>query len=235
MTDRPLLFSAPMLRALIEGRKTQTRRALKPQPKLNQEGLWVWPPDWSKQAMRRYGTLLQMDAGSLSEALQGDAERCLGYAAGDRIWARETWTDLATQPQCDLSGALGPGIAYRATDDDECTIPARWRPAIHMPRAHSRLTLLVTEVRTERLQDISEADARAEGIEPLKSGRGFYDASVGKGSVRAGIWHHKATEAYAALWNHINGPGAWEANPWVVAVSFTVHQCNIDQMPGGAA
>jgi len=82
----------------------------------------------------------------------------------------------------------------------------------------------------QRLQEISEADAVAEGIERLKSGRGFYDPTVPHAAVRFGEWTHSARQGFSRLWNSLHGPDAWTATPWVVAVSFTVHRCNIDQM-----
>lgn len=104
------------------------------------------------------------------------------------------------------------------------------RPSIHMPRWASRLTLIVSDVRIERLQDITEADAIAEGVERMRSGRGYYDPTHEHGAVHAGIWFDTAVEAFAELWNSINGPGAWEANPWVTVTSFTPHLQNIDLM-----
>ena len=96
------------------------------------------------------------------------------------------------------------------------SIPPRWRPSIHMPRSASRLTLTVTEVRVQRLQDISEEDARAEGIEGefLPWPQGY--------------WTYRPY--FAELWNSLHGPDAWDANPWVVALSFTVQHGNIDQI-----
>ena len=100
-----------------------------------------------------------------------------------------------------------------------------------MPRWASRLTLAVTDVRVQRLQDISEVDAQAEGIERMKTGRGYYDPTVSKAMVRAGVWHRKASQAFEALWESLNANRApWGSNPWVVALSFTVQRGNIDQV-----
>lgn len=145
-----------------------------------------------------------------------------------------------------------PATAYRMSDGVQQTInradrdlaaiyaagwdrsKPRWRPSIHMPRWASRLTLLVTDVRVERLQDISEGDAIAEGIERLRSGRGFYDPTLSHADSRAacrfGGYFETATHAFEALWRSINGADAWEENPWVAAVTFTVHARNIDQL-----
>jgi hypothetical protein len=103
--------------------------------------------------------------------------------------------------------------------------PCRWRPSIFMPRWASRLTLTVTDVRVQRLQDISEADAVAEGIQPLNSGFGYYDPTGSQGA--AFTW---AADAFGHLWNSLHGPDAWDKNPWVAAYTFTVQHGNIDEV-----
>lgn len=203
MTDRPILFSAPMVRALIEGRKTQSRRVLKPQPQ--------------------------------SGADKVDA--LFRFCPGDHLWVRETHAFV---------GSVDPGwLLYRASGyEAECErhgfdfpyppeSQVRWRPSLYMPRSASRLTLAVTEVRVERLQAISEADARAEGVSADLSITAAHNhwCDLGGGDLVTG-WD--AREVYAGLWNHINGPGAWAENPWVAALTFTVHHRNIDQMETAA-
>lgn len=188
MADRPILFSKPMVRAVLAGTKTQTRRAvkhplLKDLPRIIDMGDGWWG----------------------NEAAQA---RCPYGQPGDRLWVREAWShDAESLEQCRASaedamggGAYGP--YYRATEVAPDTLS--WKPSIHMPRWASRITLEVTGVRVERLQDISEADAVAEGVKNslhLPGGR-------------------FATENYAHLWWTINGDGSWEANPWVWAVEF---------------
>lgn len=183
----PIIFSDPMVRALLNGRKCQTRRLVTSQ--------------WANLKMHH-------DLG----------ERCF-------VWVREAWLSLDGQKY------------YKA-----CTTPdgdqirkeygARWKPSIHMPRWASRLTLEVTDVRLQRLQDISEADAVAEGIQEIgmrtlcKTLPVFHwreDATVGEGFDLA--W-----AAYSDLWESLHGRGSWDANPEVVAVSFRVHQQNIDAL-----
>ncbi len=100
----------------------------------------------------------------------------------------------------------------------------RARPSIHMPRWASRMTLTVTDVRVQRLQDISEADAVAEGV--------IHDSFGGWRGHEGTIGYPTAIWAYHHLWNSLHGPGAWDANPWVVALTFNVQRGNIDQMPG---
>lgn len=196
MRDLPILFSAPMVRALNEGRKTQTRRILTPQPTEPlsvEDGYQVWRK----------------------------------YRNGDRLWVRENFAILPRSCY-NLPKTIAPDpdmAAYYRADFDRSGKPP-WKPSIHMPRWVSRLTLTVTDVRIQRLQDISEADAAAEGVEPETSplGRPGWFAA-------AGIKASSAKGAYRALWDEINGPGAWARNPWIVAVSFAVERRNIDAMP----
>lgn len=187
MTDRPIIFSAPMVQALLAGRKTQTRRLLKKPTAI--DALAVFGPKFL--------------------TLPGNVD-LVGYAPGDRLYVREA--------MCWVSSW---GWRYRADNDDltekrEAGEVGRWRPSIHMPRWASRLTLTVTEVRVQRLQDISAADAVAEGA--LQSWTG----SDPESDTRT------ALNEFEALWNSLHGPGAWATNPWVVAVSFTVQHGNID-------
>lgn len=212
MKDRPIIFSAPMIRALLAGRKTQTRRVLKPQPPANRilraHGHWLW---------------------TSCDGDSGDA-RVL-YAPGDRLWVREAWAPLTVLTHNDPGAqALWDRGFYRADGSTVDGEISRWRSPVHMPRWASRLTLIVTDVRVQRLQDISEADAVAEGIERLKSGRGFYDPTASKAAVRFGEWTSTARQGFSRLWNSLHGLGAWDRNDWVAALTFTVHQCNIDQV-----
>lgn len=243
MTDRPILFSAPMIRALLAGTKTQTRRKLKPQPPewatfcqqpstLNifhqwvPSGLWAWSEEEQTppRPLRRW----PIDASGQHYWLRPK------FASGDRLWVRETWQGLSFgdyQPtkssQCE--------VRYAATDPcADLDAEARgypWRPSIFMPRWASRLTLSVTDVRVERLQDISEADAVAEGIERHKSGwmpysTAFYDGD----GITPANYHADPRISYMQLWDSINGRGAWDANPWVIAYTFTVARGNIDEV-----
>lgn len=245
MADRPIIFSAPMVRALLAGRKTQTRRVLKPQPTPRgphgiayDPGMLAWPIGAGSYRVRH-------------ESL-GAPEGIAPYAADDRLWVREAW-------QTGLSDN-GPQIAYRATPDyceidawdgpDEGSGPSfnydrcpgarwhdwlgdvldndgPWRSPIHMPRWASRLTLVVEEARVQRLQDISEDDAEAEGI--------FQRFAIGDDPMsdqwswqKSGWRYPTPRAAYHALWEELHGPAAWSANPWVAAISFRVVKANID-------
>lgn len=207
MTDKPLLFSAPMIRALLDGRKTQTRRTLGRKGRCNIFEPGAWSDDYVLHP--------------------GNAEwraRDTPFAIGDRLWVREAHALL---PATAYRMSIGTGtIAQIEHPTDGYTAAVfregfdrsgrpRWRPSIHMPRWASRLTLIVTDVRVQRLQEISEADAVAEG----------WKAPV------PGVIGWSPVGWFADLWGQINGPDAWDANPWVCALTFTVHRCNIDQMP----
>lgn len=243
MADKPILFSAPMVRALLEGRKTQMRRVLK------QARVFATPEsraftirgDNLARALQGADRFRHLGGqGWFWEAdafhYQAPATRTgwmahIGFATGDRLWVREAWRtnamwdhlsprQLAEESEqygrvsvlFEAGGALPGSVAVKDA--------GRIRPSMHMPRWASRLTLLVTDVRVERLQDISEADAIAEGVPDFSQ----IDASHAEASARLD-WPRRQ---YAALWNSINGPGAWDENPWVVAVSFDVRRGNID-------
>jgi hypothetical protein len=206
MADKPILFSGPMVRALIAGTKTQTRRALKPQPVQNSAGLWTW---------QRRGVSVQGEGLELALALR--------IAVGDRLYVRETWQALSFGDYlptkcrtCDLRFAATDTLG--SAPKDIRGYP--WRPGIHMPRWASRLTLTVTDVRVERLQEISVGDAVAEGALSTADVDQFAEVH--------------ALPMYRAIWTGINGPGSWEANPWVAAYTFTVEHGNIDALARAA-
>jgi len=202
MTDRPILFSAPMVRALLAGTKTQTRRVLK----------------------EPYGMLERMPDGEWKPIPTK-------IFVGDRLWVRETWAPLTALTHNDPGPqAIIDGGFYRA---DEGTVDgeiSKWKPSIFMPRHASRLTLTVTDVRVERLQDISEADARAEGCPVTWDGKPYAPPPPEVDS-----WQGYGRYSYCLLWSKINGPGSWDVNPWVVAYTFTVQHGNIDQIAQVAA
>lgn len=203
MTDRPILFSAPMVRALLAGTKTQTRRVVKPQP----TGLLGQLPADSARPEKWWFSGGPPPFASFERA-------CPYGVPGDRLWVRETWRPVH-------SGDPSQGAQYRADKPDVWNDVTRWRPAIHMFRWASRLTLTITDVRVERLNDISEADADAECF-----GGDFPERVLPEVfPAREGGWGHLSiVECYARLWEHINGPGSWAANPWVWAVSFEVER-----------
>ena len=179
MTSRPILFSAPMVRALLDGSKTQTRRVLK------------------SQALEWISTPVGFDPQFIADA----ENRLSPYGqVGDQLWVRETF--------CDATVGLHGRVLYRATGDTAC----KWKPSIFMPRAASRITLEITGVRVERLQNITAADALAEGVIQLPDG----------GYSLSDTRHYSDSpdESYASLWEHLNGEGSWNSNPWVWVIEF---------------
>ncbi|WP_408592072.1 hypothetical protein ACIPCF_08120 [Paracoccus marcusii] len=221
MADRPILFSGPMIRALLEGKKTQTRRVIEP----CEPAPLVWRGD--KPAPNCIMVKVPARHGGFMAGPTFNPR----YATGDRLWVRERFAISGIGWGKKPSEARGGKVHHHADPEHGWhDYWGSWRPSIHMPRWASRLTLIVTDVRVQRLQDISEADAQAEGIERMKTGRGYYDPTVSKAMVRAGVWHSKASQAFEALWDSLNADRApWASNPWVCAVSFTVQHCNIDR------
>jgi len=204
MKERPILFSAPMVRALLDGSKTQTRRVVKPQPE--------WDGKWFQWGGHKPNSKYGACAGNSLSTTFWMLDACPYGKPGDRLWVRETWAhDAESVEQCraaheDAMGGGTYGPYYRATESAPDTL--HWRPSIHMPRWASRITLEVTGVRIERLQDISEADAKTEGW-PV------HMPSDPRGYTSPKQW-------YAMLWNAINGPESWAKNPWVWVVEFKV-------------
>jgi len=240
MNARPILFSAPMVRAILDGRKTQTRRAVKPaelqrsddiEPYDGRPGEWVC---W--RGGEHHSTII-----------------CPYGIPGDRLWVREKWRigawdentgrvalDYVDEPRRewleipdDDDGELFNTIWQQSTDDAMAVgarvdydgnyrwkpgeSPCRWRPSIHMPRWASRITLEITDVRVQRLQEISEDDCIAEGIDRVKSGPfGFRDYEWLDAQTGIEAW-----KSYASLWDSINGKRApWSSNPWVWCITF---------------
>ena len=190
MKERPMLFSAPMVRAILDGRKTVTRRIVKARDL-----------EW----MDVHQGLREPD----------NAERCpYGQPGGDCLYVRETWA--APHAYDHLPPRLIPQdarIHYAATEDRGGLL---WRPSIHMPRWASRITLKITCVRVERLQDITIEDAKAEGAWGP-------DASiVDKVAEHFGIDMFSANprNAFQMLWEQSNGPSSWATNPWVWVLDF---------------
>lgn len=180
--ERPILFSSEMVQAILDGRKTQTRRIVKPEPHAGVrwspvvvEGYGGWTDGHGRPLRGRYG------------------------APGDRLWVKETWRTAAEF----LSQCTGPkDICYRASASEfRSEFGPKWRPSIFMPRWASRITLEITEVRAQRLQNISPADAESEGVACVLG--------------QAGAIAH-----FRQLWNRVNGPQSWDMNPWVWAISF---------------
>jgi hypothetical protein len=207
MKERPILFSAPMVRAILAGTKTQTRRA------------WKMPRgcDWySEMGGEREGWFV--DHGQpwwlhVSEC------RCPYGQPGDRLWVREAWRAVWSS---DDEPPRSFDAAYRFWYEADAPLQdgyGKLRPSIHMPRCASRITLEVTGVRVERLQDISEADAIAEGVDRFPGCRQDDDAAAFNRIGPVDMDSFPIARC-AVLWESINGPGSWDANPWVWVVEF---------------
>jgi hypothetical protein len=189
-----------MVRAILDGRKTQTRRIVKPQ---------LIPYGDTYGLPTKSGGLV-VSGGPVEAGMQGLQYNCPYGQTGDRLWVRETWQRCL----CDISTCSG----WLYAEKGETPNPGdRWKPSIHMPRAASRITLEIVSVRVERLQDVSEADALAEGFVRLPaSGR----IVLNKGDQYFGNCWMRARTAFEDLWMEINGKESWGANPWVWVVEF---------------
>ena len=219
MADRPILFSAPMVRALLEGRKTQDRRVLKPQPVPCLS--WSAPPAGTYSSNRGWSRI--------------------PVQPGDRLWVREAFylTDDG-EAGCAVHAADEDAVkehfrsiretqAKHILSDGWADPHLRLRSPIHMPRWASRITLIVEAVKVERLQDISESDAIAEGMWqqdcPGEESHGAWTGGVDF------LYGWNARGAFRRTWELINGAGSWNENPWVTAIAFRVVVANIDNLP----
>jgi len=214
MKERPILFSAPMVRALLDGSKTQTRRIMKVQP---DEHAAVTVERYYPTVINRHGD--DEPGHEIFGAWWADGEcglACPYGQPGDRLWVKEThWRD---DEDVAILYAADPNdfeIVQR-NKIDTGSPRYNWKPSIHMPRVASRITLEIVSVRVERLQDISEADAKAEGCDQTGVGTGRFDANGNEQEVGS------YSASYYELWQSINGPGSWSANPRVWVVEFKV-------------
>ncbi|MBJ2080619.1 hypothetical protein [Serratia ureilytica] len=201
MKERTVIFNGEMVRAILDGRKTQTRRVMKPQPEPCYRGGHWWPSNAFK-TMLHIEEQMQNGQGGW-KGLAGDA--CPFGQVGDRLWVRETFGDC------------GNRLVYRAdTKDGAASQVKRWVPSIHMPREDCRILLEITAVRVERLNDISEEDAKAEGVKPAGDMLPDYPDTflTPKGDFAT------AKVAFQRLWQSIYGAESWRANPWVWVIEF---------------
>jgi len=221
MKERPILFSAPMVQAILAGNKTQTRRVVKLPKKAK------WGTEYDGQVIIDDGSTFRHD-------IEVDELKCPHGQVGDRLWVRETWQgvilDEDEQEEARENGReafMNPQhCIYKASDNidrmiDEDGDQLKWKPSIFMPRWASRILLEITGVRVERLHDISEQDAIAEGIEvlPLQSKNNpsaWYQ--VGNGLFQG----RSARAVYLKLWESINGRESLDANLFVWVIEFKV-------------
>ncbi|MFZ5440497.1 MAG: hypothetical protein ACOZQL_10840 [Myxococcota bacterium] len=217
MAERPILFSAPMVRALLGGSKSQTRRVAKIGDWPERGVVGSFSPAPEEYAPEIFGAMLSNSRGA--ETLVP----CPYGAPGDRLWVRETWAPAP--PIAPLLRHVGasprpePKALYRA-NPEQANLGVTWRPSVHMPRWASRITLEVTGVRVERVQDISEEDARAEGIERLDGARHLLQPWRDYWTTHEVMGFSKAATSFRSLWESINGAGSWAANPWVWCLEF---------------
>lgn len=205
MKERPILFSGAMVRALLDGSKTQTRRIVKPQPVANHRGKFAFDSFTDDEAIESYWQ---------NYPLWGPVRSPFGKA-GDRLWVRETWSsDFANNyPHERVWYAadndrrheihVSDGVRGIYSPESHEHVPFRWRPSIHMPRWASRITLEVTGVRVERLHDVTDAAALAEGVDRTNTSIPGY-----------------ARERFTRLWTSINGNESWRDDPWVWVIEF---------------
>ena len=198
MKERPIIFSAPMVRAILSGAKTQTRRIIKPQPNI----IYRLTDDKIQVVHTNQGACDDIDL--------ADSQ----FVVGRRLWVREAFIHEPADYcwEASVSIPCRPALTVYRADHEGDTRGAGWKPSIHMPRWASRITLEITDVRVERLQDISEADAIAEGCRPIRP-EIVLDGLI----IRTG---RSAVDEYRQLWQSIHGPESWNANPWVWVIEF---------------
>ena len=220
MKEHPILFSAPMIRALLYGRKTQTRRAVKPVGNdggfvliENASRLWPYRSDDGESSfhtVKRGG----------NEYLDETPHECPYGRPGDRLWVRESWR---APTSCDHlpPRSISDSEAVRFIADETVGADAgfgKGRPGMFMPRWASRIDLEITAVRVERLQDISEQDAKAEGADGLVTETCTEDDKALLDLPLYSADPHR--NGYALLWESLNGDGSWAENLWVWVVEF---------------
>lgn len=210
MKERPILFSAPMVRAILDGSKTQTRRVVKHNLVVHNDKMGVF----DHKGVNYRVNMRNGDRKTLTQF-------CPYGQPGDRLWVRETWRAIETASATIYDEDAGNTEAdYKATPRDvffDC--PVKWKPSIHMPRWASRITLEITAVRVERVQDISEKDARAEGVNPYMAGVGIIDPPMFADEYQ---YRPDYCTGFQCAWDEINAKRGIEfsTNPWVWVIEF---------------
>lgn len=186
----PILFTGPMVRAILEGRKTQTRRIITPEPIF--DGYW-----WSHKGYSVNGEQ------SFREGMPLFG-KCPYGTVKDRLWVREAWSRIIVGNQIDYLYRADHHTGIEKKNGDQ-----KWKPSIHMPKVACRLMLEVTSVRVQRLLEITGRDVLAEGVD-----NGFSNPTMG---IR---WENMQKMAFEKLWTTINGPDSWKSNPFVWVIEF---------------
>ncbi|AZE53435.1 Phage protein [Pseudomonas synxantha] len=209
MKERPILFKGPLVRAILSGQKTVTRRVIKQ----------AAGSSLSVELLENGQALLSWLVGHGPGYEVGEQLKfvdCPYGVIGDRLWVRETW-GLQVR---DYGGGTGEHIVYRATNPDAIycksaegqEYPVKWKPSIHMPRHSSRILLEITDVRVEQLQDITPDQCIAEGVDAAMC-RQFLEIAPSRHTLKEAEIH-----GFSGLWNSVGGD--WNANPWVWVVEF---------------
>lgn len=203
MTERGMIFNSEMVRAILDGRKTQTRRIIK-------------DCTVGKDPISKFIQIGKKFIGCYPEDVPELIRECCPYGVpGDRIWVRGTWAEAgASAPDLKLYRANYPAHVPTHYENVPPAEDVRWTPSIHMPRWASRITLEITGVRVEQLKSISEEEARSEGVARLREG--FWK------HYQPGWTQHQlsARGSFATLWDSIYGSGEWYRNPWVWVIEF---------------
>jgi hypothetical protein len=196
MKETPILFSTPMVQAILDDRKTQTRRVVKPQPV-------------ERKAHDGYKFLHIPNTGAVDSFV---GNKCPYGQVGDVVWVRETWQH-----------SLNPNeYCYKADTDNPIYLDKnwKWKPSLHMPKAACRLFLKITNIKVERLQDISEDDAVVEGVEKHLHGFKKYTNHNPSSIAVYDVCMKDAKSSFETLWQSINGAESWNNNPWVWVIEF---------------
>jgi hypothetical protein len=212
MKEKPILFSSPMVRAILEGRKSQTRRIIKPQPLGERFSAFVGGYDDIPKMARFW---IPDKSGNNNPLIQDI--KCPYGQPGDILWVRETWVNNNGELPIDLGFVYKADLGSAELEYSK-ELKVKWKTSIFMPREACRIRLEVTDVRVERLNDITDADAKAEGIDYVIDKITGYcgrDYLSGGYNLMTTPYH-----GYRSLWKSINGNGSWEKNPWVWVIEF---------------
>lgn len=243
--ERPILFSTPMVEAILDGRKTQTRRTRGLEEINKNPGDWNRVGDPIRKICRFWDPSKEKDPNPIDIhygfCFNGNRNHdlyipCPYGKPGDRLWVRETWLKLVEEHIMDAPIGMAPYI-YRANCDADSEdarkdyiragYPYQWKPSIHMPEAVARIWLEVTDIMVERLQDISKEDAIAEGVDT------YFNSIVKQDCYRDYLFkgedwatpegqYYYPTWSFRSLWESINGAESWDLNPWLWVVKFKV-------------
>jgi hypothetical protein len=211
--SRSIIMTGESVRAILDGRKTQTRRVVK-LPHQNPLGNWEPTTVGGEDGGRTKDGDTVPEQGAIWHTRTGDCIACPLGMPGSHLWVRETWSRIEAGRYCPIGG----DVVYRAAGERRSGAQAfRWHSPIHMPRWASRLMLEITEIRVERLQDISKADAVAEGAphpSQIPGGISYYDGKNFRDVTTV-------REVFRCSWNAINWKRApWDSNPWVWVIGF---------------